>query len=398
MKSFLYHGVGVKGYRYLATRYKKGRIIFELEPEELPEFPGQGRWVKKGFRWRRVQTLSLGFKAIWLKVKVQRWMNAETGQEFEQIPPFVRKGAKIAKALERFIVELSRFMTLLDNAAWLDLSWGTVKEVVKGRLEKDYRRIGYKPVRRIGIDEIYLSRKDKFITLVIDLETSRSIWVGAGRGGSALREFWRRMKCSGARLDAVAMDMSGAYARSVRENAPHAIITFDHFHIVKLMNERLASLRRELVAAAGDDAAKKYFKGLRWLLLKTRYNLDEDGEACLKKALDANRPLAVAYLLKEELSLLWDQPDKSAGAQFLARWCQKAIASGIAQLKAMAKTLLRHQEGILHYFTTGLTSAAVEGTNRKIRTLLRQAYGLRDREYLKLRLYALHESKLKFVG
>jgi transposase len=289
-------------------------------------------------------------------------------------------------------------MTLLDIAAWLDLSWGTVKEVVKRRLQKDYQRIGYKHVRRIGIDEIYLGRKDKFVTLVIDLDRGRIIWVGAGRGGSALREFWRRMKCSGARLDAVAMDMSGAYARSVRENAPHAIITFDHFHVVKLMNERLDSLRRELVSAAGDEAVKKNIKGLRWVLLKNRSNLDEDGEASLKKALDTNRPLSVAYLLKEELSLLWDQPDKDTGAQFLVRWCQKAVASGISQLKAMAKTLVRHQEGILHYFTTGLTSAAVEGTNRKIRTLLRQAYGLRDNEYLKLRLYALHESKLKFVG
>jgi len=129
---------------------------------------------------------------------------------------------------------------------------------------------------------------------VLDLETGRIIWVGAGRGGSALREFWRRLKISGARLDAVAMDMSGAYAKSVREHAPHAVLTFDHFHIIKLMNERLDDLRRELVAGAGDGAAKKFIKGMRWLILKNRANIDCDGKASLQKCLDANRPLAIA--------------------------------------------------------------------------------------------------------
>jgi len=124
--------------------------------------------------------------------------------------------------------------------------------------------------------------------------------------------------------------------------------------------------------------------------------LDCDGKASLQKGLDANRPLAIAYLLKEELGLLWKQPDKSAGQKFLASWCQKAIASGISQLQAMAKTLLRHQEGILSYFTTGITSTTVEGTNRKIKILLCKFYGLRNQEYLKLRLYALHE--FKFTG
>jgi len=304
----------------------------------------------------------------------------------------------VAKALQRFIIELSRFMTLLDVASMLRLSWGTVKEIVKKRLAKDYERIGYKHIRNIGIDELYLGRKDKFITLVIDLDTGRIIWVGQGRGGLALREFWRRIKISGAHLQAVAMDMSGAYASSLREHAPHAIITFDRFHVVKLMNERLDQLRRELVASAGDKAAKQSIKGMRWLLLRNACNLDADAKTSLKQSLKANKPLATAYLLKEELSLLWFMANRKQARCFLAQWCQKAIASNIKQLIAMAKTLTRFAENILHYYVTGLTSAAVEGTNRKIRTLLRNAYGLRDKQYLKLRLYSLHESKSKFTG
>jgi len=289
-------------------------------------------------------------------------------------------------------------MTLLDVAAMLHLSWGTVKAIVKKHLAKEYQRIGYKRVRHIGIDELYLGRKDKFITLVLDLDTGRIIWVGQGRGGLALREFWRRLKISGARLEAVAMDMSGAYSASVREHAPHAIITFDRFHVIKLMNGRLDQLRRELVAAAGDQAAKQSIKGMRWLLLKNALNLSADAKTALNQSLKANKPLATAYLLKEELSLLWFMANRKQARSFLAQWCQKAVASGIKQLIAMAKTLTRFAENILHFFVTGLTSAAVEGTNRKIRTLLRNAYGLRDQQYLKLRLYSLHESKFKFTG
>ena len=122
-------------------------------------------------------------------------------------------------------------MTLSDIAGWLRLSWDKVKAVVKGRLEKDYRRIGYRMVSQIAIDELYLGRTRKYIKLVMDMESARIIWVAEGRGAEALREFWRRFKLSGARLKAVAMDMSGAYACTVRAHAPHAILTFDRFHV-----------------------------------------------------------------------------------------------------------------------------------------------------------------------
>lgn len=288
-------------------------------------------------------------------------------------------------------------MTMSDVAGWLDLSWDTIKTVVETRLEKDYRRIGYRHVRHIAIDEIYLGKTHKYVTLVVDLDNGRIIWVGEGRGGDALREFWRRFKQSGGRLRAVAMDMSGAYAASVRGHAPHAILTFDRFHVVKLMNERLDDLRRELVRETGGEAGKA-IKGLRWLLLHRKDNLEEDAAKRLERSLRLNEPLQCAYLLKEELGLLWMQPDGRSAWAFLREWAAKAKASGIRQLRAMADTLLRHAKGILAYYKTGLTSGKMEGINRKIRGLLSSAFGFRDQDFLKLRLYALHEAKFKFVG
>lgn len=295
------------------------------------------------------------------------------------------------------IVDLARFMTLSDVAQWLDLSWDTIKTVVQRRLEKDYRKIGYRHLRHIAIDEIYLGKARKYVTLVVDLESGRIMWVGDGRGGEALREFWRRFKQSQGRLRAVAMDMSGAYAASVRVHAPHAVLTFDRFHVVKLMNERLDDLRRELVRTAGAEAGAA-IKGLRWLLLHRKTNLQPDAARRLEESLALNAPLQCAYVLKEELGLLWEQPDGRSAWAFLREWCAKAKASGIRQLAAMAKTLLRHAKGILAYYKTGLTSGKMEGINRKIRGLLWSAFGFRDHDFFKLRLYALHESKFTFIG
>ena len=133
--------------------------------------------------------------------------------------------------------------------------------------------------------------------MVIDLESARIIWVEQGRGSQALREFWLRFKLSGARLKAVAMDMSGAYVASVRAHAPHAILTFDRFHIIKVMNERFDDLRRELAREAQDHQAKEAIKGLRWLLLHRRDNLEKDAARRLERNLALNEPLQCAYLL-----------------------------------------------------------------------------------------------------
>jgi transposase len=134
------------------------------------------------------------------------------------------------------------------------------------------------------------------------------------------------------------------------------------------------------------------------LLLNRSENLELSARKKLDTALELNKPLSTAYLLKEELGLLWQQADGRAAWGFLRSWCAKAKASAIQQLSAMANTLLRHARGILSYYKTKITSAMVEGINRKIRGLLAAAYGIRDMDFLKLRLYALHESKWKFVG
>ena len=156
-------------------------------------------------------------------------------------------------------------MTIRDVAGVTGLSWDAVKQIVKQRLQKDHGRLSYKHLKLLSSDEIYVGRKKKFYTLVLDWESGRIVWVRPGRGQAALRGFWRRLRLSKAKLEAVAMDRSGAYWAAVLEAFPKVKVVFDRFHIMKRMNEKLDALRRALVREA-EGPLKLAIKGTRdWL-------------------------------------------------------------------------------------------------------------------------------------
>ena len=145
---------------------------------------------------------------------------------------------------------------------------------------------------------------------------------------------------------------------------------------------------------------KEVLKGTRWLLLKNPENLDaeKDEKRRLEEALALNQPLAVAYYLKEDLRRFWEQPGKRFATAFLNDWLRRAEASGVKMLQQMAKTLAAHRSGLLAYYDARITSGPMEGTNNKIKTMKRQAYGFRDREFFKLKILAIHETKYALVG
>ena len=223
------------------------------------------------------------------------------------------------------------------------------------------------------------------------------MWVSRGRGKAALQGFWRRVRQSKAKIQAVAMDMSGAYWAAVLQALPTVKVVFDRFHIIKLMNEKLDDLRRALVREA-EGPLKRVIKGTRFLLLTGMKNLKDEQLPKLEQALQLNEPLLLAWYLKEELALLWEQASAKAMERFLRQWCDRAMATGIKPLGQMAKTLLTHWTGILNWWQHPISNGKMEGTNNKIKTLTRQAYGYRDEDFFILKLLGLHESRYKLVG
>jgi transposase len=159
-------------------------------------------------------------------------------------------------------------------------------------------------------------------------------------------------------------------------------------------------MRHALYRAAADDGQQKVLQGTRWLLLKNPENLNAQRNEAqrLEEALKLNKPLATAYYLKEDLRQLWQQADKATATNFLADWIARAQASGIPMLIRFAKTLQRREEGILAYYDYRISTGPLEGTNNKIKTLNRQAYGFRDLDFFKLKILAIHEAKYALVG
>ena len=263
-----------------------------------------------------------------------------------------------------------------------------------------YAKPKLKHLRAIAIDEIAVARGHRYLTVVMDLESGAVVFVGDGKGADALKPFWKRLRPSGAQIEAVAMDMSAAYRSAVSIHLPKAVIVFDHFHVVKLFNEKLSDLRRALYREATEVQHKEVLKGTRWLLLKNAENLDpeKDEKVRLKEALKLNEPLAAAYYMKEDLRRFWEQPGKRFATTFLDGWIRRAEASGIKILQQMAKTLAAHRSGLLAYYDVMISSGPMEGTNNKIKTMKRQAYGFRDLEFFKLKILAIHESKYALVG
>lgn len=401
--SLLYHAFGIRGYHYVKTAYEGGQVIFTIGQDRgnlRCAVCGSERVIRRGFQVRRFRGLPIGGRAVQIVLDVPRVGCVACGQ-VRQVPiDFADERRSYTQAFERHVLELSQWMTIRDLAVHLQVGWDLVKDIQKRYLGRKFRRIKLKHLRRIAIDEIAIGRGHRYLTVVLDLESGAVVFVGDGKGADALKPFWKRLKRSRAKIEAVAIDMSPAYINAVQTNLRQAVLVFDHFHIHKLFNDKLSDLRRQLYREATEQLHKDVLKGTRWLLLKNPENLDptRDEAKRLHEALVLNQPLATAYYMKEDLRRVWEQPDGQAAQRVLDDWIRRAESSGIPMLTRFAHTLAAHRNGILNYYRYPLSTGPLEGTNTKIRVLQRKAYGFRDTEFFKLKIYGLHETRYELVG
>jgi transposase len=306
---------------------------------------------------------------------------------------------RYTRSFERYALELSQHMTIQDVAEHLYVSWDTVKEIQAAHLRRRFSKPKLHKLKQIAIDEINIGKGHRYLTIVLNLLTGAVVFVGNGKGAEALDPFWKRLRRAHAQIEAVATDMSPAYIRAVRENIANAVHVFDHFHVIKLYNEKLSDFRRHLFHQLTLQG-QKLLKGIRWLLLKNPENLDPEKKEPqrLEKALALNEPLAIVYYMKEDLRQIWMQESKFEARLALGEWLDMARSSGIRMLEKFANTLQEHQERILNYYDYRISTGPLEGTNTKIQVMKRQAYGYRDHEFLKLKILGLHESKYALVG
>ena len=400
----LYRAMGLSGYE-VGESYEEGGVI--NVPVSVPRAScccracGCRRVHVHEHRERKWQASPLGLKRVFVTMRVPRVKCLSCESKTWHQPTFAEGQRQITQEFEETIEFWLSRLTIQDVVETFGISWNTVCEIDTRRLKK-LAQPGLKKLKRLAIDENYLGKTHKYITVVLDLDTRAIVSVTQGRGQAALKGFFSRLKQAGAKIKAVATDMAGGYIAAVMKYLPKAKLVFDHFHVIKLMNEKLTKLRRDLYRELKDGLGKNVLKGLRWLLLKNRANLSKtdkrDEKAELDEALKLNRPLAVAYYLKESLRRFWKQKSRRAARKFLNDWCRRANATGIGVLKTMSKTLQAKSFGLLNWYSEPISTGPLEGINNKIGALQRRAYGYRNYEHLKLRLLTLHHTKYSLVG
>ena len=401
--SLLYHVFGIVGYHYRSQHFHEGQVTFRIaQPRErlrCPQCHCDDVWVR-GYEERTFRTVPLGAKPTFVTLDVPRVWCPICDRVRQVKIAFADPKKRYTRSFERYALDLGRHMTIKDVADHLQVSWDTIKDIQAKNLQRRFGKPKLHKLQEIAIDEVAIGKGHRYVTVVLNLRSGAVVFVGDGKGTEALKPFWKRLRRARAKIKAVATDMSAAYIRAVRDNLPRAVHVFDHFHVVKLFNEKLSALRRELYHQASSAEERQVLKGTRWLLLKNPENLDQTRDELqrLEEALGLNKPLAIAYYLKEDLRQIWSQANKGTARRVLRDWLARARASGIRILVQFAATLEEHQEGILNYYHYRISTGPLEGTNNKIQLMKRQAYGFRDQAFFKLKILAIHETKHALVG
>ena len=396
--SFLYHAWGLYTHECTREEYKGNTIILHIQAKEREKVCprcGKRHLVKNGYRIRDFIGLPIGGKKVLIRMKVQRYKCRDCDYDQQESIPFATGSRSYTHRFAKYVVDLLRGMTLQDVSNHLGVSWDTVKEIHSTYLERHYSPPSLEGVENIGIDEFAVRKGHVYKTIVVDLDSGRVLYVGDGKGADALTKFWRKVKRKDIKIKHVATDLSAAFIASVMENCPEAVHVFDHFHVVKLMNEKLDDIRRKVYSMEKDVNKRKVLKGTRYLLLGNGTDIfDKQHKSRLDNALAMNEPLSKAYYLKEQLRQIWMQPVKSMGEDVFDDWVRQAEQSKIPQLQKMAVTMRVYKTGILAWYDCHLSTGKVEGINNKIKVMKRNAYGFRDDKYFTLRLYALHECRI----
>ena len=249
--SLLYHAFGIRGYQYTRTDYQDGQTIFTIHQEpETCRCPacGSPKVQSRGHVQRRFRTVPIGRRATLVVLPIPRVECQDCGVVRQVKVPFADPRRSYTNAFERYALELSRRMTIRDVAKHLGVGWDMIKDIQKRDLSRRYAKPKLKHLRHIAIDEIAIAKGHRYLTVVLDLDSGAVVFVGDGKGADALKPFWKRLRPSRARIEAVAMDMSAAYRGAVSTNLPKAKIVFDRFHVMKLFNEKLSDLRPRCTA------------------------------------------------------------------------------------------------------------------------------------------------------
>lgn len=385
-----YRLMGVEQERRGADKW----VVLRLQPRRRWKrcCSGCGRTVRRIHDWaeRRIRDLPIFDSSVELVLPRVRVACPECGPKLERLP-WLNPYARVTQRLADAVAKLCTVMSVRHVARFYSLDWKTVKAIDCEALERQLGPIDLSSVEIIGMDEFALHKGHRYATVVVEPSRKRVLWVGRGRGREDVRPFFDLLGPEGCRrLKAVVVDMNAGFTEEVRARCPNAEIVYDLFHVVaKYGREVIDRVRVDQANALRQDrSARHVVKSARWLLLRNAQNLQPEGRIALKELLDANRPLAVVYLMRDELRALWQYRYAAYAQRLWQQWYHRAIRSRIEPLRRFAMRLKPYVAGIVAHCRYPLGTNLIEGINNKIKVIKRMAYGFRDDYYFFLKIRA----------
>ena len=307
----------------------------------------------------------------------------------ENFPWLSKRNSFYTERFAWYVGRRCRKETIRDVSKELKLDWKTVKELEKEYMAEQLRRAGKPNPKVIGIDEISIRKGHTYRIVVSDIERHKPIWFGGiDRSEASMDMFYQSLgPINSGRIRLAVMDMWKAFSKSTRKNAPKASILFDKFHVLRHLGDALDTVRKqEYERLVGKD--RSFIKGQKYTLLSNRENLTLEGRQSLHKLLKANKRLNTAYLLKESFDQLWSYQSEAWARKFFENWKASLKWQRLKPFEKFAAMIERNWDGIAAYCKpeNKVALGFVEGFNNKIRVIQRRAYGLRDEEYLRLKI------------
>lgn len=352
------------------------------------ECPECGRTCCKAYDTQNKMWRHLNFfeHVTYLHVRTPRVECPDCG--IKQVPvPWAREGSGFTLLFEAYILAMAKEMPVnavarmvgeYDTRIWRILH----HYVESARSEEDYSR-----VTKIGLDETSSKKGHNYITIFVDMDRSKVLFAAPGKDAATLEAFKDDLEAHGGsadRIEQACCDMSGAYIRGIQDAFPNTSITFDRFHVMKIINEAVDEVRRT------EQKSRPELKKTRYGWLKNPRNLTATQRSMIHElnVKKLNLKTARAYQIKLTFQDFYEQPRRTAEA-FLKRWYFWATHSRLQPVIDAARTVKRHWDGVLEWFESRITNGVLEGINSLIQAAKAKARGYRSTRNLITILYLI---------
>lgn len=325
--------------------------------------------------WRDI--VVCGFKVIFFYAP--RIIECKTHGYVQENIPWADPYAKVTHRLEFQILIYCQLMTQKAAAKLLCLATSTLSDLLHRIINRVREGHKIEDIKSIGIDEVSYAKGRKFITVIYDLDKSRVVWVGKGKGRDTVDNFFNNelTDVQKKKIKWGSCDMYQTYIDALEYHCPNITVVLDRFHVAKALNEALDNARKEEWQNI-DEKNRKSFKGIRWLLFKHASKRTEKETEMINSLRKSNRRIHRAWILKDEFNQVWDCSTVEEAQIFLKRWMTTALKSRLEPIRKFVRTVRKHSERIVSFVASGLSNAKAEGINRIIKIIKNRASGFRS--------------------